>query len=123
MNLLEHIAHHLDFEGIGTVDTDIFWGRMPDKPDDCIGVFSTDSGEPNDADRPARIQIFTRSRSVRRAYETALAIAEALHGFTGYLHGDGIYASVEALNTAAGLGADEAKRETFSSNFYVRYCG
>ena len=51
MNLLEQIAAHLELCGFGTVataqqDGNIHWGRMPDQPDDCICVYSTDSAYP-----------------------------------------------------------------------------
>lgn len=126
MNLLEHLALHLDFEGLGTAaaadhDGDIHWGLMPDAPDDCICCFSTDSGVPGEPSG-ARIQIYTRSRSNIRAYERAVAITETLEGFHGFLHGDGPDVSIETINSAAGLGADSKQRALYASNFRVRYC-
>ena len=126
MNLLEQIARHLEFLGLGTVsdahtEGDIFWGWMPDKPDNCIAVYSTDSayaGSPNGA----RIQIMTRAKTAKAAYERSQAIAEALVDFEGYLAGDGARASIDVINASAGLGGDTMKRELYASNFRVFYC-
>lgn len=127
MNLLEEFADHLEFLGIGVVakadrDGDIYWGRMPDQPDDCICVFSSDSGSPGQ-DRPARIQVITRARVTRKAYEKSQEIAEAIDDETGYLHGDGSYVRIKSLNTSQGIGTDAKQREMYTSNYYVRYCG
>ena len=127
MNLLEEFAFHLEFHGLGTVatgttDGNIFWGRMPDKPDDCIGVFSSDSGTPG-PDHPARIQVITRSRVTRSAYETSQAIVDEIDGETGYIHGDGVYVRIKAMNASQGVGTDTKQREMYTSNFYVYYCG
>ena len=126
MFLIEELAEHLEWRGFGTLaasdtDGDITWGRMPDSPDDCITVFSTDSGTggPNSQ---ARVQIMVRARSAKKAYETSCAIAEDLEEFSGYLHGDGPGANVEVINAATGLGADTKKREIYVTNIAVRYC-
>ena len=44
MNLLKQLAAHLEYCGLGEMDRDIFWGRMPDGPDACACLFSADSG-------------------------------------------------------------------------------
>ena len=126
MNLLEQFARHIEFLGYGTVSTseaggDIFWGWMPDSPDECVCVFSSDSayaGAPNGA----RLQVITRAKNARRAYERSQAIAEDLAEFTGYLGGDGASVSIEVINASAGLGADTKKRELYASNYRVYYC-
>lgn len=127
MNLLEQIAYHLQLCGVGKVataeeDGDIHWGRMPDQPDDCICVFSSDSSVPGLNSR-ARIQIMNRSKNVRRAYETAVQIAEEFDDFAGFLAGDGAYVHTEIINAATGLGADEKKREIYVTNITLQYCG
>lgn len=126
MNLLEQIAYHLELCGFGKVatleqDGNIHWGRMPDQPDDCICVFSTDSAVPGD-ERGARIQIMNRSKQPRKAYEVAYNIAVELDDFSGFLGGDGSLAHVEVESSAVGLGADTKKRELYSTNIRVRYC-
>lgn len=126
MNLIEQFAIHLEFLGFGMVSTEesegnIFWGLMPDRPDECICVFSTDSGV-GGSYHPARIQVIVRGKSTKAAYELSQAIAEALDEYDGYLMGDGARASIGILNASVGLGTDNKKREMYSSNYLVHYC-
>ncbi len=126
MTIIEELAAHIEFLGFGTVadsetDGNIHWGRMPDSPDDCICVYSTDSGV-GGPDNTARFQIMNRAKSTKDAYETSYAIAKALDGFDGYLAGDGHGAIIEVINSAAGLGPDTKKREIYVTNIYVQYC-
>lgn len=126
MNLLEQIARHIEFCGIGAANTDeaqgdIFWGLMPDSPDKCVCVFSTDSGY-GGRDDGARVQIITRARSAKDAYQLSQAIVDELAEFDGFLAGDGARARIEVMNASAGLGSDGKKRELYSSNFRVYYC-
>lgn len=125
-NLLDQIAKHLEFVGLGTIadseqDGTIFWGRMPDAPDACICVFSTDS-QYCGSDSGARIQVYVRAKNPKLAYELSQAVADELVDFNGFLAGDGAQVSITPINVSAGLGADEKNRELYSSNFTVRYC-
>ncbi len=126
LNILEEIARHIEFAGLGAMpsadcDGNIYWGHMPDSPDDCICVLSTDSSLPG-SENGARIQVIVRAKTTRRAYELSQDVAYELDDFNGFLAGDGARATIEALNTSTGLGADEKRRELYSSNFLVRYC-
>ena len=126
MNLLEQFARHIEFLGFGTVADDetkgdIFWGWTPDKPDNCITVFSTDSGYAG-SPTGARIQMIVRGKVPKDAYTRSQAIVEALADFEGFLAGDGARASVTVMNASAGIGSDGKKREMYSSNFRVYYC-
>jgi hypothetical protein len=126
MYVIEELAEHLEWCGFGTLatadqDGDIHWGRMPDSPDDCVTVFSTDSGTggPN---ATARAQIMVRAKQAKRAYELSYDIAQELEDFNGYLHGNGPGAVIEVINAATGLGADTKKREIYVTNVAIRYC-
>ena len=126
MNLLEEFAAHLEYCGFGTVassesDGDIHWARMPDSPDECICVFSTDSGV-GGTDSTARFQIMNRGRNTRNAYELSYAIAQELDDFSGFLCGDGREVTIQVINAATGLGPDTKKREVYVTNIAVRYC-
>lgn len=125
-NLLSQLASHLEFCGLGVVPTidsdgDIFWGKMPDTPDDAVCLYSADTGLPGN-DRGARIQIVNRAKTTKRAYERAVEIANELDEFNGFLHGDGPLVRITIENVAAGLGADKTMREMYSSNIRVYYC-
>lgn len=126
MNLLEQFARHLEFLGFGTVADaenpgDIFWAWMPDSPDNCITVFSSDSAYAG-ASSGARLQVMVRNLTAKGAYETSQAIAEELAEFTGYLAGDGAHVSIDVINASTGIGPDNKKRELYSSNYRVYYC-
>ncbi len=126
MNLLEEVARHLEYCGFGTTadehtDGNIHWARMPDSPDDCICVYSSDSGV-GGHDSPARFQIMTRAKSSRKAYETSYEIGQSLDEFNGFLAGDGHQVTIDVINAAAGLGPDTKKREIYVTNIAVKYC-
>lgn len=126
MNLIEQFARHIEFCGLGQVsdketDGNIFWGLMPDQPDNAIGVFSTDSGYGGSEDG-ARVQVIVRATTTKAAYEISQNIVEELAEFDGYLAGDGARARIEVVNASAGLGVDEKRRDMYSSNFLVHYC-
>lgn len=126
VNIIEQIARHIEFVGLGEMPSaettgNIYWGQMPDSPDDCIGVMSTDSSLPGH-EGGARIQIIVRAKTTKQAYELSQEIAEELDEFDGFLGGDGPHAMIEAINTSTGLGADTKRRELYTSNFLVKYC-
>ena len=122
MNLLRHLAGHLEFCGFGKPDENIFWGRMPDSPDACVCLFSADSGLPG-RDAGDTVRVVNRASSPGEAYETACAIAQALDGFDGFLAGEGALARIEVLSGASGMGADGKKRELYTIELRMRYCG
>ena len=119
MNLLKQLASHLEYVGLGLRGEDIFWGRMPDEPAECICLFCEDAGG---ADRPARIQVVCRSPIPREAYETACDIAFELDDYTGFLGGDGAMAGITVITAGAGMGEDAHKREMYSTVLAVRVC-
>ena len=116
------MAGHLEFCGFGKSDENIFWGRMPDSPDGCVCVFSADSGLPGRSEG-ASIRLVNRATSPGEAYETACAMARDLDGFDGFLAGNGTLARIDVLSGASGMGADGKKRELYSIDLRVRYCG
>lgn len=128
MNFIEQIADHLEFLGIGIKATDehegnIHWGNMPDKPDLCACVFSTDTSYPG-SEKGARIQISTRGEvgNWRDPYELACRITEALVDYEGFLSGDGPDARFDVVNSAQGMGIDDSGRHVYTSNYIVYYC-
>ena len=126
MNLIKQFAQHIEFLGFGTVSDseragDIFWAWMPDSPDDCVTIYSSDSAYAG-ADQGARVQMMVRAKTPADGYERSQAIVEALAEYEGYLAGDGARVYIEVVNASVGLGADARKRELYSSNFRVYYC-
>lgn len=128
VNLIEQMANHLEFLGLGLCATEeqdgnIFWGHLPDKPDCAICIFSTDTGFSGRKDG-ARIQIYTRGGvgDTQWPYEMACRITEELEGFIGFMAGDGVSVRMETVNSAQGLGTDTRGRELYSSNYLIYYC-
>lgn len=119
MNLLEQLAAHLEYCGLGIRNEDIFWGRMPDTPDECICLFCQDRGRPGE---PAQIQVVCRSPFPRQAFENACDIAFELDDYTGFLAGDGMAVGITALASGTGMGPDARKREMYSTLLSVRVC-
>ena len=118
MNLLKQLAAHLEYCGLGEMDRDIFWGRMPDGPDACACLFSADSGP-----QEARITLVSRAGAPVEAYEKACLMAETLDGYDGFLAGEGTLAKIDVITHAAGMGGDGKKRELYRNELRVRYCG
>lgn len=108
MATLEEIGTRLQGQGIGTVGTNIFLGRVPDAPDDVVGVLPTGGleairtmGAPNLALRPS-FQILARSKTVQAARDKVQASRTALHGFSGILTGgaqSASYLEIKALQS------------------------
>ncbi|NLI05379.1 MAG: hypothetical protein GX483_08995 [Actinomycetaceae bacterium] len=125
-NLLEDIALHLEFEGFGQLpdidqDGDIYYGKLPDKPDAAIGVLSRDAGY-SGSSQGARIQLIVRGNSTDESFEKAVKITETLHDFIGFLAGDRASVNIVVENGPAGIGADIKNREMYSINLRVYYC-
>lgn len=128
MNLIEQIADHMEFCGLGVCATlehegDLYWGQMPESPDAAVCVFSTDTAYPGSTSG-ARIQIMCRGAvgDARTPYERACAITDELGDFLGFLSGDGPYARIEVTNSAQGVGLDTRGRHIYVSNYRVYYC-
>jgi hypothetical protein len=126
VGILSQIAAHMEWVGLGFVSTDtvvgnIFVGVMPGMPDTCITVYATDAAYPG-AEDGARIQIVVRGPNTSVAFPIAQNIVEELVDYNGFLSGDGYRATIELINGAAGIGADERARELYSINLRVYYC-
>ena len=80
--MLNEIGAYLATKSIGTVETDIFFGLMPDKPDNCIALFEY-AGSPPDlhwnGEYPG-LQVRVRSTSYAAGREKIGEIMAALHG-------------------------------------------
>ena len=120
INIAKQLARHIEFMGFGELDKTVFRGNLGNAPDTAVCVYSSDSSYPGGD--PARLQIITRSPSPATAYELSQSIADELAEYSGFLAGDGAFASIELINASAGLGEDERRRTLYSTNVEVRYC-
>ena len=80
--MLKEICAYLQSQGIGTLETDLFWGLMPDKPDSCIALFEY-AGSPPDlhwnGEYPG-LQVRVRNKSYADARTKIREIMDELHG-------------------------------------------
>jgi hypothetical protein len=78
----KEICAYLQSQGIGTLETNLFWGLMPDKPDSCIALFEY-AGSPPDlhwnGEYPG-LQVRVRDTGYAAGREKIGEIMTALHG-------------------------------------------
>lgn len=115
-----------------TLATNLFSGRYPDKPDDCVTVFARPGAPPlttltghgalpeMKTDQPM-IQIRVRTMTYGPGQAWADAIFGLLQGITETVldSGGGVVHLIDAMQSPAHLGIDEKQRHEWSQNFHV----
>jgi len=107
--MLEDIADHLEANGIGTVETDIFIGLMPDAVDTCIGLYEyagkppTITHEGTRIERPG-LQVIARGTDYSAVRATLQAIDDLIDGLSNVTIGAGFYLSILAEQSAISKG-------------------
>lgn len=80
--MLAEIGNYLQSQGIGTLGTDLFWGLMPDQPDNCVALFEY-AGRPPDlhwnGEYPG-LQVRVRDTGYAAARSKIGEIMAVLHG-------------------------------------------
>lgn len=122
--LLTEIAAKLQAEGLGTLNTSIFFS-LPDTPDNVIVIYQNPGeegihvkGRVNPVIERPRFQIGVRDKSTATAYTKCERIYQILDGFSGALSGVG-YARITALQPPFFLNRDENGRTTVTNNYRV----
>src|SRR5215212_2888982 len=122
--LLTEIAAYLQTEGLGTLNTSIFFS-LPSTPDNVTIIYQNPGergiyvrGQANVILELPRFQIAVRDKSTANAYLRCERIYRALDGFKGTLSGVG-YARIEALQVPFYLNTDESGRTSVTNNFRV----
>ncbi len=124
--LLGDIAARLQTQGIGTVNTSIFMGYYPDKPDNLVALFEY-AGEPTELlmgtgdpvlERPG-LQARVRNLTYPAGRAKIQAVADALHGLAETTMGGKRYLLIRANQSPESLGRDENNRCEFVVNFSV----
>lgn len=120
--LTKEIAQYLQANGIGTLDTDIFYEYLPPSPNAVVAIFST-GGEIASSvlgyDSPT-IQIRVRAANPTIAYNKAMSVYNLLVGLTNVtLTNNGTYiVNCEALQSAPiNIGKDEQSRIEYTQNY------
>lgn len=123
--LIEEIAEYLEDEGIGTVGTSIFIGKLPDDADvqnDIVAIFDT-GGFPPDAHVPLKertVQIIVRDTLYVDANTTATSVRDLLHNrfWQDIVSGGTIFQlRSSALQEPTNIGQDDKNRYEISCNY------
>lgn len=126
--MITDLATHLQNEGVGTIGTTIFQGRLPDQPDECIAITKY-VGDPNrlhgntnlPADERGNLQVLIRAARDDTASAATLAdsVYDAVHFRHETLNGSR-YDWSEANHTPAQLNRDENDRPIWVVNVTVK---
>jgi len=120
-NILESTAF-----GLGVIGTDIFIGREPASPDNCITVFDTGGYEPESSDvvyELPTVMIKVRNKTYTNGYAKIAAIKAALHKAANIAEGTTRYIAIWAQSDIITLGYDDNNRALFSVNFRIHRTG
>ncbi len=122
--LLDDLGDYLETQSLGVVNTDIFLGNQPDKPDNCVTLFEY-SGDPPDHSRDSRIdrpglQVIARNTSYVDGRQKLQQIQNLIDGLNGVTINGTRYISIFANQSPMPLGKDESGRMEWSQNYSVR---
>lgn len=123
MSVISEVAQYLVNQGVGTLATDVFYGKLPDTGRDFEVCVIDRSGPAPDIDileiESPQFQIFIRSKDYATGKAKLDTIRGLLHGkLTQYLVSGGIYfRRIHALSEGGHIGVNDAGRDEFSMNF------
>ena len=119
--LADDMAGYLQTAGVGTVDTDIFKGHMPDTAANCIALYQY-AGEPpllvGSIENP-RLTVRVRNTSYDAGQKKARDVLKALHTLNEQTISAHRYLYVRAAGSIAQLGRDHEGRALFTIDFIV----
>ena len=110
-----------------TLETDLFVGRMPNEPDDCVVVYDNPGGAPMlTLDKATSnyfySSVYVRIRNIKYApgWEQMFDILEFLHASSQDVVGTTYYALIKAMNDPQVLHWDDNERVIMFINFEVQ---
>lgn len=108
--------------GVGVFSTDLFIGREPAQPSNCITVYDTGGGaqNPRFAIDEANIQVRARNIGYTDGYGKLEQVKKALEGLPQTTVNNATYIGIWASTNIAFLKYDEQERAMFSINFRVQ---
>ena len=115
------ISTMLQSDGVGTIATDLFVGREPDSPDECITIYDTQGEGANPKfllDLPT-IQVRVRSNTYLGAYDKIQSIKDKLLGRPTEVINSTRYVGIWAQTEIAFLQKDESERQLAVINFLI----
>jgi hypothetical protein len=110
--MLSEIAEYLEDEAIGTVDTDIFVGFMPDDPADCICLYEYAGSAPDwtgDGKKHMNpgLQVVGRGNVHATVRAKLQEIEDLLDGLVNTTIGTSFYVGIWAAQSIVPLGWDK----------------
>lgn len=125
-NILDELATYLAANGVGTVETDIFEGLMPDSPeapDAVVALFEYPGGPVTAVNTVEQRSIQARTRAL--TYDAAKDKAELVFGLLHSMHEETLsgarFLLILAKQPPFSLGRDARQRHEFAVNFRVWY--
>jgi len=119
--VLTEIGAYLATQNVGTVGTDIFFGLMPDQPDNCIALFEY-AGSPPDlhwnGEYPG-LQVRVRDKSYAAARTKIGEAMTALHGLHEQTLSGTRYLLIKARGSPEILKRDNNNRVELFVNFEI----
>lgn len=122
-NIADDIADYLAGQGIGTVGTDIFVGRVFGDPDNMVVVLATGGPQPNvniAGLKEYTFQVFIRNTSYSAGNTKLEAVRTALQVKINLSLANHRALNILAQSEGGHIGQDEEGRDEFSINFRCR---
>lgn len=121
-DFVNELADYLAGQGVGTVATDIFIGKLPATPDNCVALFGLPGQVIGDAREVAslhfpRVQAIIRNESYDLASNKMEAVRTALHNKYGLDWTSWRVMRMHAEQEGGPIGQDDQGRFEFSINF------
>lgn len=128
MTVLEAVGAYLQANGHGTLGTNMFYGRMPDAPDVCIGIYEYEGLQPQETFNDGkfgiempRIQIVARAsrEDYPTARDAAVAARDRLAAVLDQTLSGYRVLRIQAVGGVIPLGYDSNDRPKFAVNLQV----
>ena len=121
-DFLNEVADYLQSQAVGTVATDIFIGKLPPSPDNCVALFGligTTLGQQREVAplQFPRFQVLVRNESYDAASDKLQAVRTALHGKYGLMLANWRVLRCHVETEGGPIGSDDQDRFEFSVNF------
>ncbi len=119
--LLEDIGNFLQTRGVGMLWSDLFWGYMPDQPDNLVALFEYAGQAPDlhwNGEYP-RFQVRVRNKNYTAGRAKIEQVVSILHGLYEQVLGTTRYLLIRALQSPESLGRDANGRAEWVVNFSV----
>lgn len=117
----EDIKDILVTAGIGVFGTDLFIGREPTQPNDCITIYDTGGGEPNPKwlQDEVTIQIRSRAEDYQTAYTNIYNARDKLLGRPAEVVNTTNYIGFWATTDIMAIEKDKKERSILVVNFRI----